>query len=113
MKTLIEYIKESLEDDVFWLLDKWFERNEEQRSEFVEILVKCLEDKVVQTNKIKEYLKGTTLEKDLKQFVNFIDNEVSPVNEKDYEERLKVIIKQILDYKSRSNRYVEQYKSMF
>lgn len=111
MKSLVEYLKEALEDDMgmFWLLDKWFERNDSQRIEFMEIVLKCLEDKVVQKSKIHEYLVGTTLERDLEQFVNFIDNEVSPENEKDYEERLKIIIKNVIDYKSRQNKYVEKY----
>ena len=72
MKTLSRHILESLEIDIFWLLDKWFERNENQKQEFMNIVAYCLNDKIPQTPEIKEYIKGTSLENDLKEFVNFI-----------------------------------------
>lgn len=107
MKTLKQFILEELDVDIFWLLDKWFERNETQKSEFIEIVIKCIKDKIIQTPKIKEYLKNTILEKDLEEFVNFIDNEVEPENEKDYFERFKVIIKQVINWKDDKNIYIK------
>ena len=35
---------EELDDNMFWLLDKWFERNERQAQEFIELIVKCKQD---------------------------------------------------------------------
>lgn len=113
MKSLSTYIKEELETDIFWLLDKWFERNDSQRKEFMNIICQCMNDKIPLTKNIRQYLVGTSLKNDLKQFVNFIDNEVKPANEKDYEERLRVIIKQVIDHKSRNNQYIELYKTLF
>ena len=49
MISLKNYIYESklfeeLDDNLFWMLDKWFERNEKQAQEFIEIIIKCKQD---------------------------------------------------------------------
>ena len=41
MKTIVEYIKEELSDNLFWKLSKWFERNEKQENEFINIIMSC------------------------------------------------------------------------
>ncbi len=106
MKRLKEYIFEELDDNVFWLLDKWFERNEAQYKEFIELLVKSREggDKV-NIDDLKKNIKGTSLEKNLKQFVNFIDNEVNPETNKDYLYSLKQIIEIVIGKKEK-NKYL-------
>ena len=38
MKTLSEFIKEELDDNVLWLLDKWFDNNEEEKNKFISII---------------------------------------------------------------------------
>ena len=59
MKSLTQFITEELDtDNLFWLLDKWFERNEKQAQEFVEIIVKCKQDgQKVNIDNLKKYLK--------------------------------------------------------
>lgn len=95
MKSLVTYIQESLDDNIDWLLDKWFERNEQQKSEFIEIVIKCSQEgRKVNIDSLKKYLQGTSLERQLKEFVNFIDNEVFPDSSKDYLYVLKQIIEQ-------------------
>ena len=85
MKSLTQFINEELDDNLFWLLDKWFERNEHQAQEFIELTVKCKQDDAkVNIENLKNIIKGTQIEKHLKQFINFIDNEVNPINNKDY-----------------------------
>ena len=44
MKNLSTYILEELDSNIWWLLDKWFEGNENQYQEFIEIIVKCNEE---------------------------------------------------------------------
>ena len=106
MKSLKNYIWEELDENMWWLLDKWFDRNENQYQEFLEIIVKCKEEgEKVNIDNLKTYIKGTQLEKHLKQFINFIDNEVNPVNNKDYLYSLKQIIETIIGKKEK-NKYL-------
>lgn len=102
-----DYILEELDDNIWWLLDKWFELNEQQYNEFIEIVVKCRQsgDKV-DINNLSNIIKGTQLEKHLKSFVNFIDNEVNPVNNKDYLYSLKQIIEIVIG-KKENNKYLK------
>ena len=106
MKSLNQYIIEELDNNMWWLLDKWFERNEQQYQEFITIIVQCKQSgEKVNIENLKEYIKGTQLEKNIKQFINFIDNEVNPVTNKDYLYSLKQIIEMIISKKEK-NKYL-------
>ena len=106
MKSLNQYIIEELDNNMWWLLDKWFERNEQQYQEFIIIIVQCKQNgEKVNIENLKEYIKGTQLEKNIKQFINFIDNEVNPVTNKDYLYSLKQIIEMIISKKEK-NKYL-------
>ena len=106
MKTLSTYILEELDDNIWWLLDKWFDRNEQQYQEFIEIVIKCKQEgEKVNIETLKNIIKGTQIEKHLKQFINFIDNEVNPVNNKDYLYSLKQIIETVIGKKEK-NKYL-------
>ena len=106
MKNLSTYILEELDDNIWWLLDKWFDRNEQQYREFIEIVIKCKQEgEKVNIENLKNIIKGTQLEKNLKQFINFIDNEVNPVNNKDYLYSLKQIIETVIGKKEK-NKYL-------
>ena len=106
MKSLNQYIIEELDNNMWWLLDKWFERNEQQYQEFITIIVQCKQNgEKVNIENLKEYIKGTQLEKNIKQFINFIDNEVNPVTNKDYLYSLKQIIEMIIRKKEK-NKYL-------
>jgi len=107
MKNIKEYILEELDSNVWWLLDKWFERNENQYQEFIEIVIKCKQEgEKVNIDNLKNIIKGTQIEKHLKQFINFIDNEVNPVNNKDYLYSLKQIIETVIGKKEK-NKYIK------
>ena len=111
MKNLSTYILEELDDNIWWLLDKWFDRNEQQYQEFIEIVVKCKQEgEKVNIDNLKNIIKGTQIEKHLKQFINFIDNEVNPVNNKDYLYSLKQIIETVIGKKEK-NKYLKYEKS--
>ena len=106
MKSLNQYIIEELDNNMWWLLDKWFERNEQQYQEFITIIVQCKQNgEKVNIENLKEYIKGTQLEKHIKEFINFIDNEVNPVTNKDYLYSLKQIIEMIISKKEK-NKYL-------
>ena len=106
MKHLSNYILEELDDNIWWLLDKWFDRNEQQYQEFIEIVIKCKQEgEKVNIDNLKNIIKGTQIEKHLKQFINFIDNEVNPVNNKDYLYSLKQIIETVIGKKEK-NKYL-------
>ena len=103
MKSLNQYIIEELDNNMWWLLDKWFERNEQQYQEFITIIVQCKQNgEKVNIENLKEYIKGTQLEKNIKQFINFIDNEVNPETNKDYLYSLKQIIEMIISKKEKN-----------
>ena len=105
MKSLNQYIIEELDNNMWWLLDKWFERNEQQYQEFITIIVQCKQNgEKVNIENLKEYIKGTQLENNIKQFINFIDNEVNPETNKDYLYSLKQIIEMIISKKEK-NKY--------
>ena len=107
MKHLSNYILEELDDNIWWLLDKWFDRNEQQYQEFIEIVIKCKQEgEKVNIENLKNIIKGTQIEKHLKQFINFIDNEVNPVNNKDYLYSLKQIIETVIGKKEK-NKYLK------
>ena len=109
MKNLIDYINEELDNNIWWLLDKWFERNENQYQEFIEIVIKCKQEgDKVNIDNLKKYIKGTQIGQNVKQFVNFIDNEVIPINDKDYLYSLKQIIEMVIGNKSKTNKYVKE-----
>jgi len=108
MKSLVEYIFEELDtDNLFWLLDKWFERNEKQLSEFIEIVVQCRQngDKV-SIDKLKELIKGTKFETNLKEFINFVDNDLEPIENKDYIYILKQIIEVVIGKKEKNKYFI-------
>ena len=107
MKSLIQFITEELDtDNLFWLLDKWFERNEKQAQEGVEIIVKCKQDgEKVNIDNWKKYLKDTQLELNLQEFINFVDNDLEPIKDKDYVYILKQMIEMVIGNKSKTNKY--------
>ena len=112
MKSLLTYINEhkvneELDDNMFWLLDKWFERNELQAQEFIELVVKCKQEgDKVNIDNLQKYIKGTQLELNLMEFCNFIDNDIEPQQTKDYLYSLKQIIEMVIGNKSKTNKYL-------
>ena len=109
MKHLKDYIFEELDDNLFWMLDKWFERNEKQAQEFIEIVVKCKQEgQKVNIDNLKKYIKGTQIEANLISFINFIDNDLEPQQNKDYLYVLKLIIEMIIGNKQKTNKYIKE-----
>ena len=107
MKQINKYIKESLEaDNLLWSLDTWFNNREDEQQEFINIVVKCINDH--NPNNIEEYLKTSKyLKNNYKGLVDFIisDVDIKHEIELDYIYQLKEIIKQLIANKSSKNKY--------
>lgn len=105
MKTLSRYIKEELDENIYWLLNKWFERDHESENVFIELVAKC-GSKTISVDEIKKTIENTTFEQNLKQFINFIDGDVHD-SDKDYHHVLKKIIETVSANKSAENKYIK------
>lgn len=95
MKDLRTFILEELDDNIFWLIDTWFERNEVQREEFMNIVINFLK-KPIDKKEVESLLQNTSLNGQLKEFVNFIQNNVQVNDEIDYIEYFIHILKQVI-----------------
>ena len=108
MKTLNQYILEELDNNLFWLLDKWFERNTNQLEDF-KILVNKYHDENFTIDDLEDELNKTKyLKSQLEKFINCRDNDIKPVKEKNYIQILKDIILQVLNNKSNKNPYINK-----
>lgn len=105
MKRLDEFILEELDDNLFWMLDKWFELNPNQLTEFLTLVTEYNNTKF--NVKELELLVNDNLElkSQLPEFVNFVDNDIYPEDNKDYIQKLLDIIKQVTNNKSKRNIY--------
>ena len=108
MKRLDEFILEELDDNLFWMLDKWFELNPNQLAEFLTLVTEYNNTKF----NVKELglLVNDNLElkSQLPEFVNFVDNDIYPEDNKDYIQKLLDIIKQVTNNKSSKNKYIKK-----
>ena len=106
MKDITIYIKEELEsENLLWLLDKWFERDEVSEKEFMDIIWQCEADHTV--NNAEKYLNQTVkLKQHLKEFINFVSDEVIIKADKDYVYQFKELLKILIGNKSDKNKYI-------
>ena len=102
MKHLTQFINEELDENIFWLLDKWFENNEQDKQWFIELLAQYKTDKTRKT--IDKYVKDIPNEH-LIQFVNFIDNTITTDKQLDYIYKLQQILDICTTNKGKSNKY--------
>jgi hypothetical protein len=102
MKTLTQFILEELDDNLFWKLSKWFDSNEAQEKEFMDILFASKESNF-NVKEIESFLENTSLYDNLREFVNFIIDDLDISKDKDYLYQFKQILKMVSDNKS--NKY--------
>lgn len=103
MKTIIDYINEELDDNFLWKLSKWFERNEIQEKEFMNLILSCKQNGLNQ-KEIEKNLEGTQLYDNIKEFVNFMIDDFTSL-EKDYIYQLKKIIELTINNKNTKNKW--------
>lgn len=92
MKHLTSYIKESIDENLFWKLDTWFRSKPEQHDAFIDLIKKYKDTKSI----------NVTLSFDLKPFINFLLDDIPDEVDKDYEYDLENVIKTIIGNKNNS-----------
>lgn len=114
MKEITTYIKESLENNnMLWLLDKWFEMHDTEREEFMNIVFKCQKENTLNDNSIELLINGTnSLKNSLEEFISFVHEDPNYKKEETTHEDLiyqfKEILKQLIGYKSKKNHYITE-----
>lgn len=102
MKDLICYIKEDMNDNLFWKIDMFFNKHEKELYEFNSLLDYCREKKPVTLLLVKQYINNHTIVKSiLKNFVDFIEDNIqqNTLINRDYYASFYNIIKTILSNK--------------
>jgi len=95
----VEYkdIKESIDNNLNWKIDKYFERAEVERKQFYDLVDFCRENPAFNKKDLEEYLKDHEF-KNLKKFVDFIDDVIKQDTEgRDYVYILMVAIKLVIN----------------
>lgn len=108
MKSLYSYVFEHFSENIFWKLDKWFENNETQYKEFIDILIAYTQHKILTPNKFKEYIENTELFSNIKEFINFIYEDKDITVDKDYIKYFQQIISFVASNKSLDNKYINR-----
>lgn len=110
--SLSKYIKssmiyESLDENMFYLLDTWFYGKDEEKNNFLNIINICTASKSYTKDTVKELCNQYNI--DVKPLVSFIHQEINndPNKEIDYDYNMKLIIDAIIGNKSKSNTYVK------
>ena len=99
-------VNEDLDNNLFYFLDMWFNSRDAEQSQFMDVVMKCKMDGATNEKKLSEYIKGTFLETHLNEFVNFVDNDLLPDENKNNIYVLKKIIDKILFDKT--NKYIKK-----
>lgn len=109
MKSLLQSIKESIENDnMIYLLDKWFNTHPDEKVEFMNLLVQY-QNKSFTQEQLKSYIDNTDkLKETYKSFVTFMIDDIEILQNKDidYIYLYKNIICQLIGYKSKRNKYI-------
>ena len=107
MKSLIEYLNESFEDNLFWKIDKYFERNKEEYNIFIYLVDYCRQNPSFNKQLLEDYLIQHPF-KSLKKFVDFLDDVIKvDSTDRDYIYILSIIIKMILSNKTDGIKYTK------
>lgn len=107
MKSLMDYMNEELDDNMFYLLDVWFSANDNDKQEFMSLISDCMKNGTSTdfiSKQLQNHYKG--LYNTLSQFVSFINNNMISDTSVDYIYQLKNILDTIIGNKSPQNMYV-------
>lgn len=107
MRSLKTYIYESSSNnDLEYLLQKWFAKNDSDLEEFTLLVNQYIENPTITARELYASSKGMGLGIRIDKFIDFVDGEVQPTLNKDYASRLSYIVKaasKIRKYNKRSN----------
>ena len=106
MKDISTYIIENIDDEnnTFWLLDVWFERNEADFMDFMNLIALFNNRRTIEVNELSKGLENTNLSTHLYEFVNFIDNDLDADSDKDYIYSLKKILEYVINNQSKKSK---------
>lgn len=105
MKSLYLFLIESIEDNLFWKIDKYFEHQENEKNQFLSLVRYCRENPGFTSKTIEEWLKDNEF-KNIKKFIDFLDDVVKiETTDRDYNYILYKIVKLIIDNKSEGEKY--------
>ena len=108
MKNLKNYIEESFEENTFWKIDKYFEKNEDERKSFIRLIDYFRDHPGFTTKQVKEYLEENEF-KNFKKFIDFLDDIIKPsTTDRDYNHILYMIIKRIIGDKNKGKEYTNK-----
>ena len=108
MKSLTTFIQEELDDNTLWLLDKWFENNDIQYKEFIDIIANFGSQRSINVKELSTYIQNMSIYEHIREFVNFIDNDLDPETTKDYIYTFKNILEYVINNQSKRSK---KYKS--
>ena len=103
-----ENIEEALDDNLIWKIDKYFNKDEEERKYFYDLVDFCRDNRSFNKKDLEEYFKDHPF-KNLKKFVDFIDDVIKSEDEnRDYTYKLTVILKQLISNKREYSKYTNK-----
>ena len=101
-------IKEALDNNLLWKIDKYFSKDDQERKEFYSLVDYCREQTSFNKKDIEEYLKEHPF-KNLKKFIDFIDDVIQQETEnRDYAYILTVVLKQLIMNKRECLKYTNK-----
>lgn len=108
MKHLTDYINEELDDNIFWKIDTYFQKNPDELKSFNGMIDVCRSNKSFNVSTIEAYLNSNELlSKNQKKFVDFLDNTIkqnTTIN-KDYNSSIYNIVKTVIGNKTEGTKY--------
>lgn len=111
MRSIVQYIKEDMNDNLFFKIDVYFKDKPYQMNVFNNLLDVCRNTKGFNVNTVKQYLEeNTTLNNNFKTFVDFIEDNIHPdysIN-RDYHASMYNIVKKIIGNKSEGLHYTNK-----
>lgn len=105
MKSLNEFIRESIDDNLFWKIDKYFEKSVKERNQFLSLVRYCRKNPGFTDKDVEKWIKENEFI-NLKKFVDFVDDVVKiDTTDRDYTYILYKIIKLVIANKSEGEKY--------
>lgn len=108
MKRLTEFIKEELDNNIFWKIDTYFKDNPDELKAFNGMVDVCRTNKGFNTSTIDAYLNSNELlNKNQKKFVDFLDDTIkqdTSIN-KDYSSVMYNVVKTVISNKTEGIKY--------
>lgn len=105
---LKKYINESLEDNLFWKIDKYFENHDNEKKIFIDMIDYFRDHPGFNKKNIEDYIQDKEF-KNMKKFLDFLDDIVKQEDtNRDYNYILYLVIKNIILNKVEGEKYTNK-----